>query len=113
MQATTGLEPHFDSVDDISLEEMTNKVRDLFTSWNTGVLPALPPELFATENLAAIDTNKPNSVPMIVLAETPAALTDVIVEKDVKAEAKAEVKAEPKTPAEKNNNKKQNANNGL
>jgi hypothetical protein len=105
MQATTGLEPHFDSVDDISLEEMTIKVRDLFNSWNTGVLPALPPELFATENPTAIPTSKSDSVPMIVLAETPAALTDVIVGKDVKAELK--------TPAEKTNNKKQNTTNGL
>jgi outer membrane protein TolC len=109
MQATTGLEPHFDSVDDISLEEMTIKVRDLFNSWNTGVLPALPPELFATENPTAIPTSKSDSVPMIVLAETPTALTDVIVEKEEKSDANAEAK----TPAEKTNNKKQNTTNGL
>jgi outer membrane protein TolC len=100
MQATTGLEPHFDSVDEISLEDMTIKVRDLFNSWNTGVLPALPPELFATENLAAIPTEKSDSVPMIVLAEIPAASTDETLEAEEKAE-------------EKTNNKKQNASNGL
>jgi len=109
MQATTGLEPHFDSVDEISLEDMTIKVRDLFNSWNTGVLPALPPELFATENPTAIPTNKPDSVPMIVLAETPAASTDVNAEKEVNKEAGKAVT----TPAEKINEKKQNVNSGL
>lgn len=105
MQATTGLEPHFDSVDEISLEDMTIKVRDLFNSWNTGVLPALPPELLAADNLSATETVKPASSPVIVLAEAPSVLTDVTVEKEVKKEVEI--------PVEKINEKKQSANNGL
>ena len=42
MQATTGMEPHFDSLDEISLQDMTSKVRDSFISWNSGILPAIP-----------------------------------------------------------------------
>jgi outer membrane protein TolC len=105
MQATTGLEPHFDSVDEISLEDMTIKVRDLFNSWNTGVLPALPPELFATDNLPATETNKADDLPVIVLAETPSVSTDVNTEKEAEEAVK--------TPVEKINEKKQNVNSGL
>jgi hypothetical protein len=76
MQATTGLEPHFDSVDEISLEDMTTKVKDLFNSWNTGVLPALPPDLFATDNFAPTDhapgIDQSATIPMITLKEIPA-----------------------------------------
>jgi len=76
MQATTGLEPHFDSVDEISLEDMTAKVRDLFNSWNTGVLPALPPDLFATDNFAPTDhapeIDRSATIPVITLKEIPA-----------------------------------------
>ena len=42
MQATTGMEPHFDSLDDTSLKDMTLKVGDSFKTWNSGTLPALP-----------------------------------------------------------------------
>lgn len=44
MQATTGLEPHFESLDDTSLRDMTTKVKDTFQAWNSGKLPALPVE---------------------------------------------------------------------
>ena len=44
MQATTGLEPHFDSVDDITLADMTGLVKTHFSTWNSGKLPALPTE---------------------------------------------------------------------
>jgi outer membrane protein TolC len=44
MQATTGMEPHFDSLDDTSLKDMTLKVGDSFKTWNSGTLPALPTE---------------------------------------------------------------------
>lgn len=42
MQATTGLEPHFDSVDDVTLTDMTGQVKTHFGNWNAGKLPALP-----------------------------------------------------------------------
>lgn len=42
MQATTGMEPHFDSLDDVSLSDMTLKVKDAFKEWNSGILPAIP-----------------------------------------------------------------------
>lgn len=42
MQATTGMEPVFDSLDDVNLKDMTSKVKDTFTAWNSGKLPALP-----------------------------------------------------------------------
>ena len=42
LQATTGMEPHFDTVDDIPLPEMTGLVKTHFSSWNSGKLPALP-----------------------------------------------------------------------
>lgn len=44
MQATTGMEPHFDSLDDTSLKDMTLKVGNSFKTWNSGTLPALPAE---------------------------------------------------------------------
>jgi outer membrane protein TolC len=42
MQATTGMEPHFDSLDDISLSDMTIKVKESFSEWNSGILPMIP-----------------------------------------------------------------------
>jgi outer membrane protein TolC len=42
MQATTGMEPQFDSLDDVTLVDMTSKVKSTFKSWNSGQLPALP-----------------------------------------------------------------------
>lgn len=42
MQATTGLEPNFSSLDELSLEELTGLVADSFNSWNAGKLPTLP-----------------------------------------------------------------------
>lgn len=42
MQATTGLEPHFDSVDEMPLKDMTTLVKSHFVNWNSGKLPPLP-----------------------------------------------------------------------
>lgn len=42
MQATTGLEPQFSSLDEVSLEQLTGLVADSFKDWNAGKLPALP-----------------------------------------------------------------------
>jgi outer membrane protein TolC len=44
MQASAGLEPHFNSVDEISLKDMTGLVNAHFSTWNSGQLPALPPQ---------------------------------------------------------------------
>ena len=43
MQATTGLEPHFKSLDEVSLPELTTRVKETFTAWNSGKLPELAP----------------------------------------------------------------------
>jgi outer membrane protein TolC len=43
MQATTGLEPHFKSLDEVSLPELTSRVNETFTAWNSGKLPELAP----------------------------------------------------------------------
>jgi outer membrane protein TolC len=43
MQATTGLEPHFKSLDEVSLPELTARVNETFTAWNSGKLPELAP----------------------------------------------------------------------
>ena len=42
MQATTGMEPHFESLDDTTLADMTAKVANSFKAWNSGLLPAIP-----------------------------------------------------------------------
>jgi outer membrane protein TolC len=42
MQATTGMEPHFESLDDTTLTDMTAKVAHSFKEWNSGLLPAVP-----------------------------------------------------------------------
>jgi outer membrane protein TolC len=42
MQATTGLEPRFGSVDDLSLRELTSKVDETFKAWNSGNLLEIP-----------------------------------------------------------------------
>jgi outer membrane protein TolC len=39
MQATTGLEPSFKSLDDVTLGELTTKVDETFKAWNSGNLP--------------------------------------------------------------------------
>ena len=61
MQATTGMEPHFDSLDDTSLKDMTLKVRETFSTWNSGKLPALPadPKSDFTEALSPVNANRP------------------------------------------------------
>lgn len=41
MQATTGLEPNFKSLDEISLPELTAKVNETFNAWNSGNLPEI------------------------------------------------------------------------
>lgn len=45
MQATTGMEPHFESLDDTSLKDMTISVSKAFSNWNSGTLPPLPKPL--------------------------------------------------------------------
>lgn len=52
MQATTGLEPHFDSMDDLSLKDMTALVANHFQTWNAGELPPLPVQTATTNNTA-------------------------------------------------------------
>lgn len=42
MQATMGMEPHFESLDDITLKDMTTQVSESFARWNSGLLPAIP-----------------------------------------------------------------------
>ena len=57
MQATTGMEPHFDSVDDISLRDMTTQVGTLFQAWNSGKLPDLnapAPDTIAMNDVAPV-----------------------------------------------------------
>ncbi len=44
MQATTGLEPQFSSLDDITLGQLTLKVDETFKAWNSGKLPEMPVE---------------------------------------------------------------------
>jgi outer membrane protein TolC len=42
MQASTGMEPYFESLDEIPLFDMTNKVASSFREWNSGLMPAMP-----------------------------------------------------------------------
>lgn len=42
MQATTGLEPQFSSLDEIPLDTLTSLVADSFKDWNAGKLPVMP-----------------------------------------------------------------------
>jgi outer membrane protein TolC len=72
MQATTGMEPHFESLDEISLTDMTSKVKESFVTWNSGILPAIPvdPPL-ANSN---IPRTKPTPAgPAVNTADSPAA----------------------------------------
>ncbi|WP_216247370.1 TolC family protein [Polynucleobacter sp. AP-Capit-er-40B-B4] len=73
MQATTGMEPHFDSLDETTLTEMTAKVKDSFKEWNSGILPAVPvdpPVASATSN---IPRTKPTPAgPAVNVADSPA-----------------------------------------
>lgn len=57
MQATTGLEPHFDSVTEISLKDMTALVDKHFASWNSGRLPNLPGQVELKE-LSGIEVDR-------------------------------------------------------
>jgi len=77
MQATTGMEPHFDSLDDISLQDMTSKVKDSFISWNSGILPAIPVDPPVAANVvtaptAVIKTRPTPAGPAIDTADIPA-----------------------------------------
>ena len=42
MQASTGMEPYFESLDEIPLFDMTNKVASSFREWNSGLMPVMP-----------------------------------------------------------------------
>ena len=42
LQATTGLEPEIQSLDDLSLSELTDKIKTSFENWNAGNLPVIP-----------------------------------------------------------------------
>jgi len=44
MQATTGLEPQFSSLDEVTLGQLTVKVDEIFKAWNSGNLPEIPVE---------------------------------------------------------------------
>lgn len=69
LQATTGLEPHFDSVDDIALNDMTGLVKTHFSTWNSGKLPALPTQ--PTANSVAMN----DIAPKVVDGVSPATIT--------------------------------------
>jgi outer membrane protein TolC len=74
MQATTGMEPHFESLDDISLAEMTSKVRESFVTWNSGMLPALPVDPAVASATPKIPRTKPTPAgPAVNTANSPAA----------------------------------------
>jgi outer membrane protein TolC len=74
MQATTGMEPHFESLDDISLTEMTSKVKESFVTWNSGILPALPVDPVVASASPKIPRTKPTPAgPAVNTANSPAA----------------------------------------
>jgi outer membrane protein TolC len=74
MQATTGMEPHFESLDDISLAEMTSKVNESFVTWNSGMLPALPVDPVVASAIPKIPRTKPTPAgPAVNTANSPAA----------------------------------------
>lgn len=73
MQATTGMEPHFDSLDDITLSDMTMKVKDSFREWNSGILPAVPVDPPVANAISNIPRTKPTPAgPAVNVADSPA-----------------------------------------
>jgi outer membrane protein TolC len=73
MQATTGMEPHFDSLDDITLSDMTLKVKDSFREWNSGILPAVPVDPPVANAISNIPRTKPTPAgPAVNVADSPA-----------------------------------------
>ena len=73
MQATTGMEPHFDSLDDISLQEMTSKVKESFVTWNSGILPDIPVDPPVANAISNIPRTKPTPAgPAVNTADSPA-----------------------------------------
>jgi len=73
MQATTGMEPHFDSLDDITLSDMTLKVKDSFKEWNSGILPAVPVDPPVANAISNIPRTKPTPAgPAVNVADSPA-----------------------------------------
>lgn len=72
MQASTGMEPHFESLDEITLSDMTSKVATSFKDWNSGLLPAMPESvpteipmlmmpLVSSDTLPLVTKQKPDS----------------------------------------------------
>jgi hypothetical protein len=74
MQATTGMEPHFESLDEISLTEMTAKVKESFVTWNSGILPPIPVDAPVANANSHIPRTKPTPAgPAVNTASSPAA----------------------------------------
>ena len=88
MQATTGLEPHFSSLDDLSLEQLTGLVADSFKDWNAGKLPALP-----EQDEPTIGDLRVRDMTLTLPAEADAI--------DAPAETKPEIPVAPKVIEEK------------
>lgn len=64
MQATTGLEPHFESVDEMPLAEMAGLVANHFSSWNSGRLPPLPETLSKNDETLPVQSSESQSFQM-------------------------------------------------
>jgi hypothetical protein len=86
MQATMGMEPHFESLDDITLKDMTTQVSESFTRWNSGLLPAIPVDPPAV-NMASpsLNPNPPRTRP------TPAGIAVNTAERPTTPEVVREV----------------------
>ena len=111
LQATTGLEPHFSSLDEIPLEQLTNLVADSFNNWNAGKLPELPDQAEPTiGDLRVRDVSlklpaKPDPVeekqaePALVVAEEkPAEVVAEVKQTEAPPVEQAAIEQKPETP---------------
>jgi len=90
MQSTAGLEPEIGSIDSTPLSQIELAVKQSFERWNSGVLPALPPELVAdaasaADSVGLTGTASAAAVTQVAAAGSGAAVTATVIPVPVQA----------------------------